>query len=186
MARKSRKGLDAAAQPSIPQKTVYHAGAYVRLSVEDRKRVGDSIETQQAIIREFIDDRNDFELREIYIDNGTSGQSFERPAFLRMKEDIESGLINCCITKDLSRLGRNAIDTGFYIETYFPKHGVRYIAVTDGYDSIDGQSGGIMVSLKNMVTQVSHPFASNKSLKKVGKLDKKWAWTRATVAFAKK
>src|SRR5215469_15527230 len=120
MARKSRKGLDAV-QPIAPQKTVYYVGVYVRLSVEDRKRRGDSIETQQVIIREFIDEQSDLELREIYIDNGMSGQSFTRPAFQRMKEDIESGLINCCITKDLSRLGRNAIDTGFYIETYFPK-----------------------------------------------------------------
>ena len=153
MARKSRKGLDAALQPAAPQKFVFYVGVYVRLSVEDKKRKGDSIETQQAIIKEFLDERHDFEVRETYIDNGTSGQSFERPAFLRMKEDIESGLINCCVTKDLSRLGRNAIDTGFYIETYFPKQGVRYIAVTDGYDSADGQSGGIMVSLKNMVNE---------------------------------
>ena len=153
MARKSRKGLDVALSPTAPQKTIFYVGVYVRLSVEDKKRKGDSIEMQQAIIQEFIDERHDFEIREIYIDNGMSGQSFERPAFLRMKEDIESGLINCCITKDLSRLGRNAIDTGFYIETYFPKHSVRYIAITDGYDSADGQSGGIMVSLKNMVNE---------------------------------
>ena len=83
MARKSRKGIDVAA--TVPQKTIYYVGAYVRLSVEDRKKKGDSIETQQAIIREFIDEHSDFELREIYIDNGTTGQSFERPAFLRMK-----------------------------------------------------------------------------------------------------
>jgi DNA invertase Pin-like site-specific DNA recombinase len=128
-------------------------GAYVRLSVEDRQRKGDSIETQQAIIRDYISERNDLELREVYIDNGLSGQSFDRPAFQRMKDDIESGLINCCITKDLSRLGRNAIDTGFYIENYFPKHCVRYIAITDNFDSSDDRSGGIMVSLKNMINE---------------------------------
>ncbi len=153
MARKSRKGLETPVQPSVPKKTVYNVGVYVRLSVEDRKHRGDSLETQQAIIRDFIDDRDDLVIRETYIDNGLSGQSFERPAFLRMKDDMESGFINCCVTKDLSRLGRNAIDTGFYIENYFPRHGVRYIAVTDGYDSADGQSGGIMVSLKNMVNE---------------------------------
>lgn len=153
MARKSRKGLDTVVQSTAPQKTIYNVAAYVRLSAPDRKHRGDSLETQQAIIREFIDDHHDMELREIYIDNGLPGQSFERPAFLRMKDNIENGLINCCITKDLSRLGRNAIDTGFYIETFFPKQGCRYIAITDNYDSADGQSGGIMVSLKNMVNE---------------------------------
>jgi DNA invertase Pin-like site-specific DNA recombinase len=153
MARKSRKGADAAMQPQTQKKTLFKVGAYVRLSVEDRKRKGDSIETQQAIIRAFIDERSDLELREIYIDNGLSGQSFERPAFLRIKDDMESGEINCCVTKDLSRLGRNAIDTGYYIESYFPKQGNRFIAVTDGYDSIGGDSGGIMVSMKNMANE---------------------------------
>jgi len=153
MARKSRKNAGTAIQPDVPNKACFKAGAYVRLSVEDRKHKGDSIETQQAIIRAFIDEQDDLELQEIYIDNGLSGQTFERPAFLRMKDDIESGKINCCITKDLSRLGRNAIDTGFYIESYFPKHGVRYIAIADGYDSACGNIGGIMVSLKNMANE---------------------------------
>ena len=153
MARKSRKGLETAT-PLVPSKKMtFNVGAYVRLSVEDRKNKGDSIETQQEIIKAFIEERDDLELHEIYIDNGLSGQSFERPAFLRMKDDIESGTINCCVTKDLSRLGRNAIDTGYYIENYFPKNGVRFIAINDGYDSVDGASGGIMVSLKNMFNE---------------------------------
>jgi DNA invertase Pin-like site-specific DNA recombinase len=66
---------------------------------------------------------------------------------------MESGKINCCISKDLSRLGRNAIDSGYYIERHFPAMGVRYIAITDNYDSANGQSGGIMVSLKNMFNE---------------------------------
>lgn len=153
MARKSRKGLETATQPVSPKKAYFKTGAYIRLSVEDRRHKGDSIETQQAIIKAFIDERDDLELQEVYIDNGLSGQSFERPDFLRMKDDIESGKISCCITKDLSRLGRNAIDAGYYIESYFPKYGVRFIAITDGYDSIYGNSGGIMVSLKNMANE---------------------------------
>jgi len=86
-------------------------------------------------------------------DNGRSGQSFERPAFIQMIADMESGKINCCITKDLSRLGRNAIDTGYYIEKYFPTHGIRYIAITDDYDSAK-DNNSIMVSLKNMINEV--------------------------------
>ncbi len=152
MARKSRKNLETVAKQPV-KKSVFNTGAYIRLSVVDRKQKGDSIETQQAIINAFIDECPNLELRETYIDNGRTGQSFERPAFERMIADMESGKINCCIVKDLSRLGRNAIDAGYYIEKYFPSKGIRFIAVTDNYDSADGQSGGIMVSLKNMVNE---------------------------------
>ena len=131
----------------------WNVGAYVRLSAVDRKQKGDSIENQQAIIGAFIAEHPDMVLREVYIDNGTTGQTFERAGFQRMLADLESGRIDCCISKDLSRLGRNAIDTGYYIEKYFPTHGIRYIAITDNYDSADGNSGGIMVSLKNMMNE---------------------------------
>ena len=151
MARKSRKNIESAPVQAV--KVSFNAGAYVRLSAVDKKHKGDSIETQQAIIEAFIMEHSDISLREVYIDNGLSGQTFERPAFQRMLADMESGKINCCITKDLSRLGRNAIDTGFYIERHFPQNNVRFIAITDGYDSANGQSGGIMVSLKNMVNE---------------------------------
>jgi DNA invertase Pin-like site-specific DNA recombinase len=152
VARKSRKHAETA-PVQVVQKPMFYAGAYIRLSVVDKKHKGDSLETQQAIINSFIADHSDIELRECYVDNGHSGKSFERPAFQRMIADMESGKINCCITKDLSRLGRNAIDSGYYMEKYFPSKDVRYIAVTDGHDSINGQSGGIMVSLKNMVNE---------------------------------
>ena len=151
MARKSRKQRDVASNLGI--KNLYHVGAYIRLSVTDRKQKGDSIETQQAIIESFIAEHPDMELREIYIDNGKSGQTFERPSFQRMIEDIESDKINCCVVKDLSRLGRNAIDTGYYVEKYFPSKNIRFAAVTDNYDSNNGDSGGIMLSLKNMINE---------------------------------
>jgi len=161
MARKSRKNIETAPVREV-QKPMFYAGAYIRLSVVDRKNKGESIENQQAIINSFIAGQSDIELRECYIDNGHSGQSFERPAFLRMIADMESGRINCCITKDLSRLGRNAIDAGYYIERHFPSIGVRYVAVTDDYDSADGQSGGIMLSLKNMINEAYALDASRK------------------------
>jgi DNA invertase Pin-like site-specific DNA recombinase len=150
MARKSRKKPEATA---ISATSAFRVGGYVRLSAEDKKVKGDSIETQQAIIRAYIGEHPDLELIEIYIDNGLSGQSFQRPAFTQMLEDMESGKINCCISKDLSRLGRNAIDTGYYIEKFFPTKGIRYIAITDDYDSADPNSGGVMVNLKNMVNE---------------------------------
>jgi DNA invertase Pin-like site-specific DNA recombinase len=153
MARKSRKNIDAGMIQAQSAKPSFPTGAYVRLSVEDRKKKGDSIETQQAIINAYIDEHPGLELVEVYIDNGLSGQSFDRPAFSRMLADMESGKINCCITKDLSRLGRNAIDAGYYIEKFFPTKGIRYIAVNDAYDSADPRSGGVMVSLKNMMNE---------------------------------
>jgi len=152
MARKSRKDVDTAVAPATVNPT-FRVGGYVRLSAEDKKVKGDSIETQQAIIKAFIAEHPNLELVDIYIDNGLSGQSFQRPAFNRMIEDMEHGKINCCISKDLSRLGRNAIDTGYYIEKYFPTKGIRYIAITDDYDSADPKSGGVMVNLKNMVNE---------------------------------
>lgn len=152
MARKSRKNVDSAPQQA-KSKPILKTGAYIRLSAVDRKQKGDSIETQQAIIAAFIAEHPELELAETYIDNGLSGQSFDRPAFRRMVEDIEDGRIVCCVTKDLSRLGRNAIDAGYYIEQYFPTHGVRFIAITDDYDSAVSQNGNIMVTLKNMVNE---------------------------------
>jgi DNA invertase Pin-like site-specific DNA recombinase len=151
MARKSRKNIETTAVQMA--KTMYNVGAYIRLSSIDRKQKGDSIETQQAIINSFINEHSDMELREVYIDNGLSGQTFERPAFQQMLADMESGKINCCAVKDLSRLGRNAIDSGYYVEKYFPTNNIRFGAITDNYDSADGTSGGIMLSLKNMINE---------------------------------
>ena len=152
MARKSRKNLENA-QSSAVKEAVFNTAAYIRLSVEDRKQKGDSIDTQRAIIIAFIEEHPEMRLLEIYIDNGQSGQYFERPAFQRMIGDMENGRINCCITKDLSRLGRNTIDTGYYVEKFFPVKNIRYVAINDDYDSGDKQSGGIMVSLKNMINE---------------------------------
>jgi DNA invertase Pin-like site-specific DNA recombinase len=156
MARKSRKGVEAAVP--LRENPITRVGAYVRLSAIDKKHKGDSLENQQSIISAYIAEQPGLELVETYIDNGLTGQTFERPAFQRMLADMESGKINCCVTKDLSRLGRNAIDMGYYIEKYFPSHHIRYVAVTDNYDSAAMKSagnscGGMMVSLKNMVNE---------------------------------
>ena len=167
MARTSRKqpgtpyAPDTAYPPPVA-KTIYRAAAYIRQSSDKKKkgkkgesavRSDETIESQQAIICALLADNPDIELVKTYIDNNKSGQYFERPAFQRMIADMESGKINCCITKDLSRLGRNAIDIGYYIEKFFPLNNIRYIAITDDYDSIDDASGGIKISLKNLVNE---------------------------------
>lgn len=72
-----------------------------------------------------------------YVDDGFTGRNFNRSAFQQMIADIEAGKVKCVITKDLSRLGRNYIEAGSYIEVFFPRHNVRYIAITDGVDSLN-------------------------------------------------
>lgn len=102
-----------------------------------------------------IDMSPDIELESFYIDNGNSGMNYNRPAFEQMLADAEQGKINCILTKDLSRLGRNGIDTGYYIEKNFPSIGVRYIAVNDNVDSdrLNDSGAGIMMHLKNLINE---------------------------------
>lgn len=113
----------------------YRAALYMRLSKEDEgSDESSSIVTQRKMLRTFAVENN-FSVYNEYIDDGVSGTTFERPGFLRMKADIESGKVNLVITKDLSRLGRDYISTGNLTEIYFPSKGIRYIAINDGYDS---------------------------------------------------
>lgn len=124
----------------------YKCGDYLRLSKEDllKKDESTSIESQRMIIESFCK-YHTLELVEEYVDDGYSGGNFERPGFKRMIEDIESGKIDCILTKDFSRLGRELYQTGSFIEDYFNEKGVRYIAINDGYDSLEGDS---MISMK--------------------------------------
>ena len=151
MARKSRKNI-AAAACSAPEQTVYLAAAYIRLSRDDAKR-GDSLETQRDIIENFIAASPDIRLTEVYSDNQRTGTNFDRPGFTRMLADAEAGRINCIIVKDLSRFGRNAIDASYYIERQLPALGVRFISVTDSFDSLDSSGGGIILPLKLVIAE---------------------------------
>lgn len=152
MARKSRKQ----AVVSMPAPSLYvHVALYIRLSVEDNKKRGCSVENQKLVLNDFLADKPDFVVYDTYIDNGATGTNFHRPGFQQMLSDIEAGHIDCVIVKDLSRLGRNSIDTGYYIEQYFYSHNVRFIAVTDQFDTADPGNlhGGIMLPLKNMINE---------------------------------
>lgn len=152
MARKSRKQI--VTEPVIND-SIIKAAQYIRLSVEDLHNKGNSIENQQMIINDYIDTHDGFVLVGTYIDNGASGLNFERPQFSKMLEDIENGKIDCVIVKDLSRLGRSMIDTGFYIEKYFPLHNIRFISVTDNYDSEDKNNPqAMMMPVLNMVNEM--------------------------------
>ncbi len=153
MARKSRKETVITAEP-VPSLYV-HVALYIRLSVEDNKKRGCSVENQKLVLNDYLADKPDFVVYDTYIDNGLTGTNFHRPGFQQMLSDIEAGHINCVIVKDLSRLGRNSIDTGYYIEQYFYAHNVRFIAVTDQFDTADPGNlhGGIMLPLKNMINE---------------------------------
>lgn len=152
MARKSRKQT----KTPMPAPSLYvYVALYIRLSVEDNKKRGCSVENQKLVLHDYLADKPDFVVYDTYIDNGLTGTNFHRPGFQQMLSDIEAGHINCVIVKDLSRLGRNSIDTGYYIEQYFYAHNVRFIAVTDQFDTADPGNlhGGIMLPLKNMINE---------------------------------
>lgn len=147
MARKSRKNQTAA--PVCDTSIYIRTALYIRLSVEDNKKRGHSIGNQKLVLENFLAGRPEFVVYNTYVDNGATGTNFHRPGFQQMLSDIEAGLIDCVIVKDLSRLGRNSIDTGYYIEQYFRAHQIRFIALTDQFDTADASNlhGGITLSV---------------------------------------
>ncbi|SCJ48767.1 Recombinase [uncultured Flavonifractor sp.] len=113
----------------------YHAALYIRLSKEDESEgPSQSVQNQESLLREFVQEHR-LTVFDTYVDDGWSGTSFDRPSFQRMIADIEAKKVNMVITKDLSRLGRDYIMTGHYMERYFPEHRVRYISLLDGIDT---------------------------------------------------
>ena len=121
----------------------WNIAVYLRLSREDEKedysKQSESIENQLKFLQGFVNTQG-WKIKKVYKDDGFSGTNFDRPAFQEMISDIENKEINMVITKDLSRLGRDYIDTGYYIEKYFPSKHVRYIAITDNVDTFDSNN----------------------------------------------
>ena len=130
----------------MKENKIYKAAIYVRLSKEDgdvsgvSKAESNSISNQKELIREFLKNKEDIVVVSERVDDGYSGVDFERPAFQLMLEDIKQGKVDCVVVKDLSRFGRNYIESGRYIEKIFPMLGVRFIAINDNYDSLIGKS----------------------------------------------
>lgn len=122
-------------------KATYKVAIYIRLSKEDENKginASESVSNQKILLTNFVQKLGlDFELVDTYIDDGYTGTNFNRPNFQRMIRDIELGKINTVIVKDLSRLGRNYIESGDYIENWFPEHNVRFFSVNDAIDSFD-------------------------------------------------
>lgn len=150
------------------------AAAYLRLSIEDGdKAESNSIGNQRELIRDFAAERPGLHLVEEYADDGYTGTNFERPGFKRMMEDIKSGRINCIIVKDLSRLGRNYIEMGKYLEQIFPMMGIRFIAINDNYDNANTESSdsdSIVVPFKNLLND---SYCRDISIKVRSQLDMK-------------
>lgn len=136
--------------------TVWKAGIYARLSVDHDNRKNESIDTQIQIAKAYIDQTDDIEAIECYTDLGKTGTSFKRDGFEKMMADVRQKKINCIVVKDLSRFGRNYIETGNYMEKIFPFLKVRFIAVTDGYDSEHVTADHVLLSvnLKNIVNEL--------------------------------
>lgn len=120
----------------------YKAVDYIRLSyTDDRSNESDSVANQRRLIENFVERNPDIELVSEKIDDGYSGILFDRPAFKEMMELITAGEVNCVIVKDLSRLGREYIETGRYLRRVFPAYGVRFIAINDNIDTAHENSG---------------------------------------------
>ena len=167
MARKSRK-ITATAEPVIevqPTET-FPTAIYARLSVENsgKSEKVDVIANQIEICRSYIADRPYLDLIDTYIDNGHTGTVFDRPEFNRLINDIKTGRIKCLVVRDLSRFGRDYIETGTYLERIFPQIGLRFIAIKENYDSFDtdGSSESLMIPLQNMINALYSKDISRK------------------------
>ena len=131
----------------------FRAAAYIRLSyTDDRDSESDSVGNQRKLIEDFVSRNPDIQIVMEKVDDGYSGILFDRPAFKEMMEAVTEGNINCVIVKDLSRLGREYIETGRYLRRIFPTYGVRFIAITDNIDTAHENSGDdLAVSVKNIM-----------------------------------
>jgi site-specific DNA recombinase len=147
---------------------IYDVGIYCRLSRDDNNGNLESmsIANQRQMLIDYVKEKG-WNLREIYIDDGYSGTNFERPDFKRLLRDIEDGKIDCVITKDLSRLGRNYAKVGYYTEDYFVEQGVRFIAVNDSFDSMREEENEI-APFKNVLNEW-YPRDISKKVRQVKK-----------------
>lgn len=149
------------ARPSVQWK----AAEYLRISREDGdKEESDSIGTQKDITHEYVEQNEDIVFVDEYIDDGWTGTNFARPDFERMMADVKSGAVNCIIVKDLSRLGRNYILVGQYLEMIFPLLNIRFVSIVDHIDSVKDPASisNALVSFKNVMNDEYCRDISNK------------------------
>ena len=134
----------------------YLVGGYARLSVADSGKPGsETLENQKTMILDYISHSPDMKLVSLFFDNGETGTNFDRPGFDRLMDAVRKGKVNCVVVKDLSRFGRNYKETGNYLERIFPFLGVRFIAITDHFDTLTAERGanGYIIPLKNLINE---------------------------------
>lgn len=151
MARTSKKK-----QAAVPVKKdkVYSVGIYARLSVDGTDRKNESIDNQLELCREYVRSHEDMEIFDCYSDLGKTGTNFQRDDFERLMADVRMRKVDCIVVKDLSRFGRNHLEMGNYLGKIFPFLGVRFIAVNDNFDNMDGDPETLGVQLKNLVNEL--------------------------------
>jgi len=142
--------------PISNQKTKsFRVGLYMRLSREDGdKEESSSVTNQREILKRYVSEQENFFIVKEYVDDGYTGTNFDRPKFKEMIEDIEAGIIDTVITKDLSRLGRERLGVGHYTEIYFPEHNVRYIALLDNIDTYMDAGMNDMAPFKGVINDM--------------------------------
>ena len=170
------------------QKTTYNVAIYIRLSKEDADRGYDeseSIKNQRELLTKYVEELGEkYELIDIYIDQGYTGTNFNRPDFQRMIRDIEANKINMVITKDLSRLGRDYIETGEYIEKWFPENNVRYVSVTDGIDTFETLNGNNDIApFKSILNDMYSKDLSKKIRTALNTMQKAGKWVGGRTAL---
>ena len=156
MARKSRKAAaSVAAVPAAPAAKVWRCAVYARLSCRNNGLAGDSsLRAQVDFVRDSLSGMEGVEVVGVYEDNGRTGTTFEgRAAFDALMDEVRAGAVDCIAVKDLSRFGRNMYETNTYLERIFPFLGVRFVAVNDGLDTLQGD-GGIVVPFKGLVNEM--------------------------------
>jgi len=156
----------------ITAEKTYDTAIYARLSVEDsgKKDNGDSIDNQVYIAKQYVAERPYLNLCDTFIDNGETGVNFNRPQFNALMDEVKAGRINCIVVKDLSRFGRNYIETGNFLERVFPFLGVRFISVNDNYDTnnIETNSESLTIALKSLINDVYAKDISRKATAALG------------------
>lgn len=157
MARTSRKAaIREMAAPAVLPERIYNAAVYVRLSVEgsDREKNRESIAMQRYMLEKYVEAQPDMRLAGVFCDNGETGTNFSRPGFEDMMDAVRQRKADCIVVKDLSRFGRNYVETGYYLEKIFPYLDVRFVAINDRYDTLDGNGDDMVLSLKNLVNDL--------------------------------
>ena len=167
MARKSRRINQVNQVPQVitpePSETMpkYNVAIYLRVSNEESARTVGTIEFQKQIALEYMKNRTDMVLYDIYIDNGRTGTNFDREGFQQMMYDVYNGKVNCIIVKDLSRFGREYIGMGEYVDKIFPLLGIRFIAINDCVDNMVAPCD-VTVPIKNVINALYAKDTSRK------------------------